>query len=290
MTPREIKIQGKTYRYVRTREQQNVSVYQSKHAYLRMGSVRTIQSEIGKHNAFLLNGFPVPKITESGWFFDSAYYVEKSFGKEQLSKFFTRDYKKHGEISRAHFNALLSIVGQFARAQLSSATTKKFWEEFFHTIHLAILKKEAPLLAKDLERVCKKIQKEVSHFPFVVSHGDFNVHNIFSQGVIDMEHVTHAPAGYDLVTLIAHIDMFPSVAKYEYRRQYEFSEKQKQDYFFFIDTLYAHAGLPHPSLYKKEFQFCRAVWSAARMQRYPKLQAWRFGIVKDFMKYFLDKS
>lgn len=286
MTPSELTINKDTYRYVRTREQQDVSVYQGKNTYLRMGSVRTIQSEIGKHNALLYYRFPVPKITESGWFLDHAYYVEESFGKKQLSKFFIQDYNTRKEISKTHFTDLLSIVDKFARAQLGSATHKKFWKDFFHAIHLAILQKEAPSLAKDLERACSMIKKKVSVFPFVVSHGDFNVHNIFSKGVIDMEHVTYAPAGYDLVTLIAHTDLFPRAATYEYHRWYEFGRDQKQAYFSFIDKLYVRAGLPRPSLYKKEFQFCRAVWSAAQMQRYPKLQAWRFQIVKNLMKHF----
>ncbi len=280
MIPREIRIGTKTYHYLRTREHQNVSVYRGDDAYFRIGSVGIIQKEICHHNMLLQYGFPVTKITESGWLFNNAYYIEKSFGEEQFSKFFIRDCLTHGEISGAHFRALLTTVKRYALAQINSATAKKSWRDFFTAIHAKILKKEAPMLAKKLKTALLKIQKKLEPFPFVISHGDFNAHNIFPKGVIDMEHVAYAPAGYDLITLIAQTDMFPLAKKYEFKRRYEFSQGQKEQYFSMVDALYARAGLPKLSMYKNEFRFYRAVWSAARMKKYPRLQAWRFYLVR----------
>lgn len=284
-----------TYTYVRTREQQPISVYKREGAYLRIGPANLIRQEIQWHETLAESGFPIPQSTESGSFHGQGYYVESSLGAKQFSRLFIEDWKKGRCITSQHFEALVRIVKRVASAQLQNIQTrektkKRLWKEFFENIHLGILRKELPSLADKLRHAALIVEKRLTHLPFVLSHGDFNAHNIFPRGIIDIEHVLYAPSGYDLVTLIAHGDMFPWDEVYEFRRWYEFSKDQKKKYFSLVDKIYAKKGLPVVSRFLDEFTFCRSIWSAARMKKYPRLQQWRFDIVTRLTHMLLARA
>ena len=109
--------------------------------------------------------------------------------------------------------------------------------------------------------------------------------NLFPAGVIDLESSFYGPAGYDLITNIIHIDYFPVSPDYEFFQHYQFSEGQKEKYLTVVDTLYQSHDLPALSPYLSDFEFCRLVWSAVGMDKYPKLQKFRYDLlIEKFLK------
>lgn len=259
-------------------------VYRARGVYLRIGPSTLVVQE-RKHSESLLQAhFPVPGIISHGVYRSQAYFVERSIGTKQFGKIFIGDWEQSGKISAHHMASFLRIVSRYAAAQLEAGQKKKDWRAFGKSVHLPILQKELPNKSARLRRAYARAAERLSVFPFVLSHGDFNAHNIFPRGVIDMEHVCVAPAGYDLLTAMTHIEAFPEVPGYEYRRLYSFSQRQKDFYLILIDRFFASVGLPPPSGYINEFRFCRMVWSAARMQRHPLLQQWRYRLLDTVMK------
>ncbi|MBI4250737.1 phosphotransferase [Candidatus Uhrbacteria bacterium] len=279
-----ITIRGIRYSFVRKREQQDIRVYRARGGYLRIGPSTLVAKE-RKHSEVLHRmHFPVPDIISHGTYRDQGYFVERSIGTRQFGKIFISDCEQNGKISEQHMASFLRIISRYAAVQLAAQQKKKDWRAFGQSVHLPILQKELPNKSARLRRAYARAAERLSIFPFVVSHGDFNAHNIFPRGVIDMEHVCVAPAGYDLITVMTHIEAFPEVPGYEYRRLYSFSQHQKDSYLTFVDRFFTGAGLPPPSGYIKEFRFYRMVWSAARMQRHPRLQQWRYRLLDTVMK------
>lgn len=274
-----ITIRGIRYSLVRKRERQNLSIYRASRTYLRIGPVKLIARERRRSEAFIRAHFPAPHIITYGTRGKQSYFVERSLGTAQFGKRFIRDCERSGRISAQNMASFLRIVSRYADAQLSVRRKKRDWSAFGRSVHLPILQKELPAKSVRLRRAYARATERLSLFPFVLSHGDFNPHNIFPRGVIDMEQVSYAPAGYDLITALVHIDTFPNETSYEYHRLYSFTQSQKNSYLAMIDQRCVSVGLPPPSQYLKEFRFCRMLWSAARMQRYPRLQKWRYRLL-----------
>ncbi|MBI2484423.1 phosphotransferase [Candidatus Uhrbacteria bacterium] len=278
-----ITIRGIRYSFVRKRERQNISVYRSRSAYLRLGPPRLIANERAYSEALLRANFPVPNIIARGTYRGQWYSIEQSIGTKQFGKYFISDCGRTGEISARHMASFIRIVSRYTDAQLATRRKKKDWAAFARSVHLSILQKELPAKSVRLRSAYARAAKRLLLFPFVLSHGDFNPHNIFPRGVIDLEQVCFAPAGYDALTALSHIDMFPDDPSYEYHRLYSFSRRQKESYLAMIDQLFCSAGLPAPSRFAREFRLCRMLWSAARMQRYPRLQKWRYRLLDSML-------
>ncbi len=163
-------------------------------------------------------------------------------------------------------------------------------EEFSDTVSVAGLVRPEDLageLPEHREKILKLFDESVkamSRFPVVLTHGDFNPHNLFPDGVIDFEKPYHVSVGYDLVTNIFHANYFPRGDEYSYSKLYFFSQEHERLYYERIDAVFVEAGLPKLSDYKKHFEYCRAVWLTARNEATTepgkKFQQWRYELFK----------
>lgn len=274
--PPFLNLKGKKFTLVKQRQFQDVGVYSGNNSYLRLGNTQVITKEIAKHNKLMKLGFPLATITEQGKFGSWTYYIETSLGKYHLGEVFKQEINKFGKISVKTFSDFLNVSKIFARAQLQTATQKNYINKFVATIHLNILAKELPQQKQKLLKKFDRIAKKLAVFPYVLTHADFCPHNLFKNGVIDFEHQSLAPAGYDIVTNIITIDGFPTGGDYELIGGYRFTPNQLKQYLTAMDKIYFAHGLPKISRFQKEFAFCREVWLTARMHRFPKLQQFRY--------------
>jgi len=278
-----ITIEGRLFSLVRV-QRTDAAVYRSRDFYLRIGSKAEIGRDRAMHEKMLLADFPVAKIISSGEYKGQSYFIEESLGDKHFGELFAEDTKELGSISGPTLESYLEITRKFAAAQLKTVGANNV-QEFADGIQLATLCKELP----DYERVITDrfadAIKNLSPFPFVVTHGDFNPNNLLPEGVIDLESSFYGPAGYDLITNIIHITYFPTSPDYEFFQHYQFNEGQKRKYLDVVDTLYQSHDLPALSPYLIDFEFCRLVWSAVRMDKYPKLQKFRYDLlIKNFLK------
>jgi len=281
----EIIIDGKTFSLVSVQRPGTTAVYRCGNLYLRLGAKNELERDLLLHEQMTANGFPVAKILSKGEYKNYLYFIEESLGEKHFGDLFAEDIKNTGNISNSLFETFLKITNEFATAQLKTAGQRGSVDEFFEGICLATLCKELPEYAMRIEKRFSEAMTHLASFPFVLTHGDFNPHNLYPTGVIDLEDSFFGPAGYDLITNLVHINYFPPSSDYEFFQEYIFNDDQKQRYLDVVDTLYQSKGLPALSPCLPDFEFCRAVWSAVKIEKYPKLQKFRYDLLQEkFLK------
>lgn len=279
-----IDINGKTFHLVVVQRGGITAVYKSHDEILRIGDREKITKDLILHKKMELFGFPVARLIGEGELEGLGYFIESSLGEKHLGNQFAEDVRETGAIRDASFQLLLGIVDRFGRAQLKSIVFAKDFEEFSRGIHLDILREELPSYSEAIQSRFEQCIARLSPFPFVITHGDFNPNNLYPEGVIDLEDSFYGPFGFDLVTALVHINYSPDAQEYEYVARYRFTPAQSGEYLAAIDSIALDANLPRFSEAKDDFEFCRAIWSLARMHKWPKLQQFRYDL---FIQKFL---
>jgi len=286
----KIVINGKTFSHVKTREYAPVSIYQSEDSFLRIGPKDLVLPELNLHKNLLEFGFPVPTITSEGEKDGKYYYTETSLGETLLGDIFWEDCKKRDFVSDDHFKLLLSLTETFARAQIKTAKSESAFESFYYGIHMDYILEELPHLKEKIAAAFEKAKNRLSASPTVLTHGDFNAYNFFEKGIIDFGNTFEGPAGYDLVSSIFHTYLFPKGEGFESTRRYEFSTEHRDSYFSLMNDIYAQNSFPKLSDCINDFIFARTMWSAVRMQKYPKVQAWRYRKFETVLENYLSNG
>jgi len=285
----ELIIEGKTYNFVKKRNHMPVSIYKSSTDYLRIGPKELIVKEIEYQKNLLGFGFPVPKITKEGEHQEQYYFIEPSLGERHFSQIFKANLSDAKTVSDTDFSVFLALIKKYAEAQLKTVTSNKFIPtEFEGMIKYDVITKELPTLEKSTTEAMRKAEEHIATLPIVLTHGDFNPHNILEEGVIDWERASYAPLGYDLVTNISQIFFFPLSGDFEFIGGYKYSKDQIEHYWKEMDALYAANGFPKISDYANDFIFCRTIWSVVRMDRWPKIQQWRYHQYEEVLKGYLN--
>ncbi len=281
----EIIIEGKNFTLVKV-QRSNTAIYHNGDLFLRLGDKSDITYDLDLHEQMIAHNFPVAKIISKGEYENYLYFIEESLGDKHFGQLFSEDTKNSGNITKENLESFLNITKQFAIAQLATSGKKNDIKDFTDGIHLDIICEELPDKALRIQERFSDAIKNLSTFPFVVTHGDFNPHNLYPKGVIDLESSFYGPAGYDLITNLVHIEYFPVSTDYEFFQGYTFNDDQRVSYLSSIDALYQSRGLPALSPYLNDFEFCRAVWSVVKIQKYPKLQKFRYDLLRDkFLKF-----
>jgi len=284
----QIALGDKQYQHVKTREYTPVSVYKGVGEFLRIGPQGLIAPELALHKKLLGYGFPVPGIVAEGEKNGKTYYIEQSLGDELLGDIFWEDCKRDGRISDEHFNSLLTVAEKFAQAQLKTASDDKDDEGLYIGLHMDYIQDELPDFKPEILTAFEKMKARTAAMPTVLTHGDFNAYNLFESGIIDFGSIHNGPAGYDIVNNIYHTYNFPNTGDYESMRRYQFTPEQIKQYFASMDGIYTQAGLPKVTDFREDFIWAKSVWSTTRMQRYPKLQQWRYDKFKKMTGEYLN--
>lgn len=260
------------------------AVYRGGDTFVRIGRPDKMVPNFNLHKKMESAGFPVPRLIDSGNYGDLFYFTEESLGDRHLGDEFAVDMEATGEISEEHFNQLVSLVKKFALAQYGTAKAEDV-DSLKDGVHLDLLCKEMHEVdAIKLQAKFKEVTERLSVFPYVITHGDFNPHNLYESGVIDFEDSFYGPFGYDLTTALVHIRNFSLEDTAEFRAQYSFNTEQTRRFTETLDALSSDLGIPPLSLYTDDLDFLRAIWSAVRMEKYPSLQKFRFNRLRsDFL-------
>lgn len=279
---------GEEYTFVKVRSHMPISIYKGKNSYLRIGPKDLIQQEINYHKNLLDYGFPIPKILSEGTYLESFYFTETSFGDEHLGQIF-RANCIDAVVSDTDFSKLLDVVKTFTEAQIKTEGIQSFtFADFRELIQVDTLLGELPALNHDTIEAITRVESSVKKLPSVLTHGDFNPYNIFEKGVIDWERGSYSPMGYDLVTNISQTFFFPLGGDYEFTAGCRYSEKQINTYWKHLNVICENAGIPSISDYRNDFILCRSIWSVVRMDRWPKIQKWRYRQYEALLKTYLN--
>lgn len=281
--PKEsVKIIFKDRSFVLVKERRNKTrVYRAddETCYLRIGPAQEIQQELGFHKRLLERAYPVPELLEvSEGDLGEEYYLESSVGTEKFGLIFGRECTANGSIDSASFSQFLKIVERFLKAQRNDVCDNQNWETVFIGTHFDFLLEEMPDEQTTIMQVWKKIMNDLREVPFVLCHGDFNAFNVLPGGVIDFETPFDGPLGYDLVSAVTSNSWFPRKGDYEMFAAYFSTDQQ-------IQKMWELA--PETVKNFDALFMLRSTWAVVRMQKFPKLQAWRYTLFRQAIDRYL---
>lgn len=279
----QIIINGATFNWVKTQRDGLTAIYTDNSTFLRIGSPEKIKKDLSVHKKLEEYNFPVAKLLDEGQIGEMSYFTETSLGSEHFGTLFKEEFNEHGQITDETFNKFLVVCGKFVDSQLKTATTQKDWDGFRTAIHLDLICAELPEYKEKILNAYKIVEKRLSVLPFVITHGDFTPFNILPEGIIDTENVFSGPAGYDIGGILAIPNWFPDSTEYELHQVYKLTPEQKQKFLEMVDSIYVNNSLPKISDFLEEFNFTRGMWFAARMSRFPKLQEFRYALLKSLV-------
>ncbi len=285
--PEKLTIGDKEYTLVKQRREAPMAVYKHGSTFLRVGHKRDVEKELAQRDKLKEYGFPIPRRfregeTKEGW----VYYTERSMGNENFTDIFVKDIERQGMIDEKSFQQFMSITKEFAEAQLKTIDDKADVKQFFESTSVKDIGKDFTAdERKKIEKLVLEAAERLAVFPLVLTHGDFNSHNLYRNGVIDFEGLFYAPVGYDIATNIFNPEFFPLLGDYELINPYRFSTEQKKQYYDFFDKFYLEKGIPRISDYCKYFEFFRATWLTANKSHIPKVHEFRINL---YRKYFLE--
>lgn len=284
-----LSIENQSFEWVRTRTYSpTYQIYKGNNEFLRIGPESEIKQELTRHAELSALGFPIAKILKEDVHGERSYYIEESIGETILGKIFAEDYTRQKRINDQHFNEFLEVISRYANAQLKSAKISGNFDEFTKGFFLDVIYKERPDLKDLLDAVFTKVKERIGELPFVLTHGDFNAHNLFPKGVIDLEDFHYGPLGYDLTSAIVHPYLFPPVSvNAESNRTYQFTPEQEVGYFSKMDTIFQANNLKPFTNYLDEFTLCRAIFASAEMHYRPLVQKWRYDLLEKLMNQYL---
>jgi len=279
----QITIKGVIFNWVKTQRDGATAVYKGDSTFLRIGLPEKIKRNLLLHKKLEKYNFPMASLLDEGQIGDMYYFIETSLGSENFGTLFKKEFNEHGKITDETFNKFIVICEKFVNSQLKTVTSQKDWDNFSTTIHLDLICAELPEYKEKIFNTYKIVEKKLLVFPFVITHGDFTPFNILPEGIIDIENVFLAPAGYDLGGILAISNWFPDSTEYELHQVYKLTPEQKQKFIEMIDGIYINNSLPKISDYLEEFNFTRGMWFTARMSRFPKLQEFRYALLKSLV-------
>lgn len=274
----QIQVDGTSFSFIRG-QRSGSAVYKSADSFLRIGDAQKINASLELHKRMEHFGFPVAPLLAEGIVGGQQYYIETSLGEKHLGELFAEDMKGVNEISEATFRDFLDISEKFARAQLNTKINWRDYEGFSKGIHLDSMCEELPEYAESMNERFSQVKQKTASLPFVLTHGDFNPNNLYPDGVIDFEDSFYAPYGYDQISAITHINYFPDDSGFEHTAGYRFTEAQRRVFLERMDTIWKEAGLPALSEFEQDFEYCRALWLAAKIPQTPKLQGFRYNLL-----------
>ena len=205
-----------------------------------------------------------------------------------ITDLFVEDIQKYGYITEENFLKFLTICSKFANEQLTVKTAQGDFGIFIKDLNLNLVKKKLPENKELITQTFEKIQSKLSLLPFVPTHGDFNSSILFENKDISFKGFHLAPFGYDLVSALYSTYFTPKDSSSEITQQYEFSKNQRATFIYSMNKLSIEHGIPQFTEFTGEFILCRAVFAAVRMDHTPKLQAWRYKVLKALLTDYLD--
>lgn len=280
----QITIAGKTYTHVKTQRSGFSAIYKDETTFLRIGDKEKIKKDLAFHKKMEAYSFPVPKIISEGEFDNFSYFIEESVGDEHFGIIFKRETEKFGQIQDETFDQFITILVKFAEAQLRTIITVPDWDSFSKGIHLDYLILELPAEKDVIIDTFNLVKNKLSVFPFGLVHGDLTTFNIFPKGIIDFEDQFLGPVGYDIGAVVEHLNWFPEDKSCERFRSYNFSFEQKRKLVDRLDEVYLKHNLPKISNYLADFDFMKGIWFTVRMNPWPKLQAFRYKLMRSLIK------
>jgi hypothetical protein len=274
------------------RDGTNIFINSNLQFILKTGKQKNLKREYDLLIYWQNMGFRVPTIEhEIEYNLDNCWFIEKLLGNETINTFFEKEIKNEGEISQATFEPFFKLCFEFSNMQFKHQIEKKYSRinQFLEDVYWWQILEEFPQLnTVKFKSLTKRLIDFLDQSTWTPIHGDFNAHNMFFEGIIDLEFSNDGPFGYDLVSAYISPIWFPSDGGYEFNRTYSFNKEQKE---VFTDTLKEIHLKQNLDITFDNWLYLivtlRSAWFLAKINHLPKLQNWR---LKKFENILINKN
>jgi hypothetical protein len=223
-----------TWKLVKPRTAAGGAVWRSRDGTLfkRTGGIE-VRDEARFQRMLAEQGFPVPRIVQTGRGQEGFFFVEQSLGTQSLHDMAIRDTQETGAVRQTTVDTAAKVSARLLTAQLRTAEPSgqaADWVRragFVDTVFA-----ENPDL--DTHRTCTAldtVSTRLSGVPVSFDHLDYGLPNVFPTGVIDWQHHALVPVGFDVYPML-------DIAAFKGGdRGYIFTRSQRRSYLAALDEV-----------------------------------------------------
>jgi hypothetical protein len=175
-----------------------------------------------------------------------------------------------------------------ARAQVAGEARPWQRDDLAGLLGLRDAARHLPDLAPSIEAAFARAVSALLELPGALQHDDLHPYNMCEHGVIDLEGVRWAAAGYDVTTAILE----PSLAEPRWQDDRLsltwFTAAQVHDYLAALDVEFRDAPGPPPSMLVDAYLVCRAISRCAHRHPDPSVRRARGDVLARLLPSFLD--
>lgn len=249
---------------------------------VRLGDRQRLQQEYANHVYFLRSQFPAAELLSDvvPVDHDTVYYLESFLGPQSLGEIARHSENATGldDVVFHRFEQFLVRLTEFQVARLTCDSHSPIAPQ---AAIQAIRERFAfpELLSEFLVR-CEWVFQSV---PSAMCHGNFNVFNMFPEGLIDFQKARSVFFGFDQVFCMINPYLFPPRGT-ERDRCYRFSPQQLTSLHACCESIVRANGLPQLS----QFQDDLAIWILISFMQYndvfPRFAAWRYRLLERLLR------
>jgi hypothetical protein len=283
--PDRIEVRGRWFDLVCVRRSE-VGVYRGEDAYLRIGPATV--PEVALQRRLLADGFPVAEILEVGDHAGSPYFIEASLGPDTWGDVHQGRIEAGHRVSDEEFWELGEVMLQWAGAQLHGVRRPWQSRDFAGFLGVTRAVDNVPALAAPMSAAFERVATVLRDLPGAWQHDDLHAFNACRGGVIDLEGVGWAVAGYDVATAVLE----PSLAEARWEDDLLslawFTEDQVGDYLQRLDEEFLRASAPPPSTLIDAYLVGRAISTCSRIPRDEAVWTRRQDTLERLLTSFLE--
>jgi Phosphotransferase enzyme family len=282
-----IEVDGQSFELISVRRT-GVAVYRGDDAYLRLGPATV--AEVATQRRMLAAGFPVAEILAVSEHDGAPYCIERSLGADTWGDLYVERTNAGGRVTDQQFWAYGDVLLRTARAQLRGE--RRPWEQtaLADFLGIALAADHAPALATSIRAAFDRAVRMMQDLPGALQHDDLHPFNTCQEGVIDLEGVAWAVAGYDVVTAVLE----PSLAEARWEGDVLtlawFTEEQVRTYLDRLDEEFVGASAPPPSTVLDAYLTCRAISRCSRLHSADAVNEERRSTLAGVLPSFLDSG
>lgn len=285
MSSDRIEVNGRSFDLVCVRRS-GVAVYRGDDAYLRLGAATV--PEVAMQRRLLAGGFPVAEILEVGEHGGSPYFVEASLGRDTWGDAHEGRIDAGGRVSDQEFWVFGEVMLQWARAQLGGERSPWQSGDLADLLGVARAADHVPEVATAIGAAFEQAVTELSDLPGAHQHDDLHAFNACPGGVIDLEGIGWAAAGYDVATAV----LDPSLAEGRWEDGTLvltwFTEDQVRTYLDRLDEEFLRASAPPPSTLVDAYLMCRAISACSHIPPHETVWNRRRDLLVRLLPFFLE--
>lgn len=285
--PDRIELSSRSFALVCVRRS-GAAVYRGDGTYLRVGPPTV--DELALHRRLLAAGYPVAEILEVGEHAGAPYFVEASLGPDTWGDLHEERIAGGHHVTDLEFWELGEVLLRWGRAQVQGPRREWSDSELSDLVGVARAADHVPELATSICAAFEQAVTGLRGLPGAWQHDDLHAFNACAGGVIDVEGVGWAAAGYDVATSVLE----PTLAEARWENDALavawFTPEQVREFLDRLDDEFFRASAPPPSTLLDALLVCRAISMCSRLHPDPAVGSRRRDTLARMLPGFVESG